>query len=47
MGTGVMFNVVHAEDFQVCLPETSRLHHLSHRHEVAQPRTPGEDPNKC
>ena len=46
MGIGVMFNVVHAEDFQVCLPETSRLHHLAHGHEAAQPRTPGEDPNK-
>ena len=46
MGIGVMFNIVKAEDFQVCLPETSRLHHLAHGHEAAQPRTPGEDPNK-
>ena len=46
MGIGVMFNIVQAEDFQVCLPETSRLHNLAHGHEAAQPRTQGEDPNK-
>ena len=46
MGTGVMFNVVHAYDFQVCLLETSRLHNLAYGHEAAQPRTQGEDPNK-